>query len=206
MTCSGAPANFFRNSGCCVAMPTGHTFRWHLRIMMQPSATSGAVAKPNSSAPSSAPIITSRPVCSLPSTCTRMRLRRSFITSTCCVSESPSSQGMPECRMAVMRRSARAAVVAADQNHVRVRLRNARRDDPHAHLGHQLHRDLRARIDVLQVVDELRQVLDRIDIVVRRRRDEPHARRWNAGCEPPSRPPCVPEAARPRRAWRPARL
>jgi hypothetical protein len=30
--------------------------------MMQPDATSGAVAKPNSSAPSMAPITTSRPV------------------------------------------------------------------------------------------------------------------------------------------------
>ena len=51
-------------------MPTGHVFRWHLRIMMQPIATSGAVEKPNSSAPSSAAIATSRPVCSLPSVCT----------------------------------------------------------------------------------------------------------------------------------------
>ena len=32
--------------------PTGQVLRWHLRIMMQPSTTSGAVAKPNSSAPS----------------------------------------------------------------------------------------------------------------------------------------------------------
>ena len=35
--------------------------------MMQPMATSGAVAKPNSSAPSSAAITTSRPVFSWPS-------------------------------------------------------------------------------------------------------------------------------------------
>jgi hypothetical protein len=35
-------------------MPTGQVFRWHLRIMMQPLTMSGAVAKPNSSAPSSA--------------------------------------------------------------------------------------------------------------------------------------------------------
>ena len=45
-----------RSTGSCVATPTGQVFRWHLRIMMQPSTTSGAVAKPNSSAPSSAPI------------------------------------------------------------------------------------------------------------------------------------------------------
>ena len=37
-------------------MPTGQVFRWQTRIMMQPDTTSGAVAKPNSSAPSSAAI------------------------------------------------------------------------------------------------------------------------------------------------------
>ena len=31
--------------------PTGHVLRWHFRIITQPLATSGAVAKPNSSAP-----------------------------------------------------------------------------------------------------------------------------------------------------------
>ena len=101
MTCSGCPVNFARSAGSCVAMPTGQVFRWHLRIMMQPIATSGAVEKPNSSAPSSAAIATSRPVCSLPSVCTRMRLRRSFITSTCCVSARPSSHGMPACLIEV---------------------------------------------------------------------------------------------------------
>ena len=33
-------------------MPTGQVLRWHFRIMMQPSTISGAVANPNSSAPS----------------------------------------------------------------------------------------------------------------------------------------------------------
>ena len=37
-------------------MPTGQVLRWQTRIMTQPAATSGAVEKPNSSAPSSAPI------------------------------------------------------------------------------------------------------------------------------------------------------
>jgi hypothetical protein len=35
---------------------------------------------------------------------------------------------------------------------------------------------LGARVGVLQVVDELRQVLDRVDVVVRRRADQAHAR------------------------------
>ena len=67
--------------------------------MMQPSTTSGAVAKPNSSAPSSAPITTSRPVFIWPSTCTAIRPRRRFSTSVCCVSASPSSHGVPACMM-----------------------------------------------------------------------------------------------------------
>ena len=32
-------------------MPTGQVLRWQTRIMTQPETTSGAVAKPNSSAP-----------------------------------------------------------------------------------------------------------------------------------------------------------
>ena len=98
-TCSGWPAKRARSTGSCVAMPTGHVFRWHLRIMMQPIVISGVVANPNSSAPSSAAITTSRPVCSLPSVCTLIRLRRSFSSSTCCVSARPSSHGMPACRI-----------------------------------------------------------------------------------------------------------
>src|SRR5258708_7928879 len=54
-------------------MPTGQVLRWHLRIMMQPAAISGAVAKPNSSAPRMAATATSRPVRSPPSACTAMR-------------------------------------------------------------------------------------------------------------------------------------
>jgi hypothetical protein len=100
-TCSGLPANFLRSSGSCVAMPTGQVFRWQTRIMMQPITTSGAVAKPNSSAPSSAAITTSRPVFSWPSVWTTMRSRRSFSTSTCCVSARPSSHGTPACLIEV---------------------------------------------------------------------------------------------------------
>ncbi len=61
-TCSGWPRNRRRSSGSWVAIPTGHVFRWQARIMMQPIVISGAVEKPNSSAPRRAAIITSRPV------------------------------------------------------------------------------------------------------------------------------------------------
>jgi hypothetical protein len=64
---------------------------------MQPSTTSGAVAKPNSSAPSSAPISTSRPVFIWPSTCTATRPRNWFSTSVCWVSARPISHGLPAC-------------------------------------------------------------------------------------------------------------
>ena len=84
--------------------------------MMQPSTTSGAVAKPNSSAPSSAPITTSRPVFIWPSACTRMRPRRRFSTSVCCVSARPSSHGVPACLIDDQRRRAGAAVVAGDHD------------------------------------------------------------------------------------------
>jgi len=96
-TNSGLPVKRWRSSGSCVATPTGQVLRWQTRIMMQPSTTSGAVEKPNSSAPSRAAMTTSRPVFIWPSTCTTMRSRSLLSTSTCCVSASPSSHGTPPC-------------------------------------------------------------------------------------------------------------
>mmetsp|Transcript_21023 Transcript_21023/g.39972 ORF Transcript_21023/g.39972 Transcript_21023/m.39972 type:complete len:263 (-) Transcript_21023:3559-4347(-) len=95
ITCSGSPANFSRSSGSCVAMPTGQVFLWHLRIMMQPMVMRGAVAKPNSSAPSRAAIATSRPVLSCPSVCTTVRARRLLDMRVWWVSARPSSHGNP---------------------------------------------------------------------------------------------------------------
>ena len=84
-----------RSSGSCVAIPTGQVFRWQTRIITQPVATSGAVEKPTSSAPSSAAITTSRPVRIWPSICTPTRERRSLRTSVCWVSARPISHGTP---------------------------------------------------------------------------------------------------------------
>jgi IS5 family transposase len=78
------------------------------------------------------------------------------------------------------RRGAGAAVVARDQHVVGVRLRHARRDRADADLGHELHADPRARVAAAQVVDQLLEVLDRVDVVVRRRRDQADARRREA--------------------------
>ena len=60
---------------------------------------------------------------------------------------------------------------------VGARLGHARRHRADADLGHELHRYVGARIDVLQIEDQLRQVLDRVDVVMRRRRDEADAGR-----------------------------
>ena len=70
-----------------------------------------------------------------------------------------------------------AAVVAADEDDVRLRLRHTGGDRADADLSDQLHTDAGARVRVLEVMYELRQVLDRVDVVVRRRADQPHVRR-----------------------------
>mmetsp|Transcript_24767 Transcript_24767/g.83234 ORF Transcript_24767/g.83234 Transcript_24767/m.83234 type:complete len:365 (-) Transcript_24767:3195-4289(-) len=101
MTCSGLPSNLRRSSGSCVAMPTGHVFKWHLRIMMQPRAISGPVEKANSSAPRAQAMATSRDVLIWPSVCSLMRSRRPLSTSVCCASATPSSQGRPAALMPV---------------------------------------------------------------------------------------------------------
>ena len=158
-------------------MPTGHVFRWHLRIMTQPLATSGAVAKPNSSAPSSAAIATSRPVFSCPSTCKTTRDAEPVQYEDLLRLGEPDLPRRARVLDRRQRRRARPAVVTGDEDHVGVRLRDARRDGADAALAHELHADARLRVHVLQIEDELREILDRIDVVVRRRRDERHARR-----------------------------
>ena len=65
--------------------------------MMQPDTTSGALAKPNSSAPSSAATTTLRPVLSCPSAWTTIRSRSLLRSSVCWVSARPSSHGVPAC-------------------------------------------------------------------------------------------------------------
>ena len=145
--------------------------------MMQPETTSGAVAKPNSSAPSSAAMTTSRPVLSWPSHCTTIRSRRPLSSSVCWVSARPSSQGPPACLSEVSGE----APVPPSWPEIRTTsacaLETPAATVPTPDLGDQLHVHPRGRVRVLQVVDELGEVLDRVDVVVRRRRDQPHAGR-----------------------------
>ena len=80
-TYSGFPAKRLRSSGFCVAIPAGHVSRLHTRIITHPIVTSGAVAKPNSSAPRHAAIATSRPLISFPSVSILTLFLRPFIRS-----------------------------------------------------------------------------------------------------------------------------
>ena len=73
------------------------------------------------------------------------------------------------------RARAGAAVIAGDRDQVGIGLGDAGRDRADAGLGHQLDRHQRARIDLLQVEDQLREILDRIDVVMRRRRNQADA-------------------------------
>jgi hypothetical protein len=53
--------------------------------------------------------------------------------------------------------------------------RDAGRHRADARLGNQLDVDARSWIRILQVEDQLRQILDRVNVVMRRRRDQAHA-------------------------------
>ena len=66
------------------------------------------------------------------------------------------------------RRRAGATVIARDQDHVGMSLGDTGRNRADADFGDQLDVHARQRIRVLQIVDELREILDRIDVVMRR--------------------------------------
>ena len=202
-TNSGLPLKRWRSSGFWVATPTGQVSRWQTRIITQPDTTSGAVAKPNSSAPSRAAMTTSRPVFSWPSVCTTMRSRRPLSSSVCWVSARPSSHGAAGVLQRRQRAGAGAAVVAGDQHDVGLGLADPGGNRADADLGDELDVDPRRRVGVLQIVDQLLEVLDRVDVVVRWRADQPDARAWSAGSWRSTGTPCGRAAGRPRPAWRP---
>src|SRR5215472_19195726 len=74
------------------------------------------------------------------------------------------------------RARASAALEASNRHVIRARLADARRYSADADLGHELHRNARPRIGVLEIVDQLRQILDRVDVMVRRWRDKTDSR------------------------------
>ena len=77
----------------------------------------------------------------------------------------------------VERGRAGAAVVAGDQHHVGMAFGHTGRDRADAELGDELDVDAGLGVGHLRVVDQLLQVLDRIDVMVRRRGDQLHAGR-----------------------------
>ncbi len=76
----------------------------------------------------------------------------------------------------VERSRAGAAVIAGNQHHVGMALGHTGRDGADAELGDELDVDARLRVGHLRIVDQLLQILDGVDVVVRRRGDELHAR------------------------------
>src|SRR4051812_17670972 len=74
-------------------------------------------------------------------------------------------------------RRAGAAIISTDEDNVSVCLCDTRGDGADANLSDQLDADAGTRVCVLQVVDQLREIFDGIDVVVRRRRDQSDARR-----------------------------
>ncbi len=71
----------------------------------------------------------------------------------------------------------RAAVIAGDQDHLGPRLCHTCSHSSHSRFRHQLYRNPRVFIGVFQIVNQLRQILDGVNIVVGRRRDQPYPRR-----------------------------
>ena len=139
--------------------------------------TSGAVANPNSSAPKSPAITTSRPVFNWPSVCTMIRSRSRLSTSVCCVSASPSSQGMPACLSDVRGLAPVPPSWPLIKTTSLCALATPAATVPTPISATSFTLILRPGIAVLQVVDQLRQIFDRVDIVMRGRADQPHARR-----------------------------
>ena len=140
--------------------------------MMQPSTTSGAVAKPNSSAPEQRAdhhvaaglhLAVDLHRDAAAQAVQHQRLLRFGEP------QFPRRAGVLDRRP---RRSAGAAVVAGDRHVIGLGLGHAGGNRADADLGHQLDADRRPRIGVLQIVDQLRQVFDRINVVMRRRRNQ----------------------------------
>ena len=59
--------------------------------------------------------------------------------------------------------------MTGDHHVIRLGFRNTRSDRANAYFGHQLDRDRSGRIDVLEIVNQLREIFDGINVVMRRR-------------------------------------
>ena len=89
---------------------------------------------------------------------------------------------------------------AGDQHHIGMRLADSGRDGADADLRHELHVHSGPRVGVLEVVDELCEVLDRVMSWCSAARSARH-RAWRSACGRSAGGPCCREADRPPRAW-----
>ena len=80
-------------------------------------------------------------------------------------SQLPGQAGMFD---AGLWRSSGAAVMAANQNHISMALGHARRNGSDADFRNELHANARVMIGVLEIVNQLRQIFDGVDVMVRR--------------------------------------
>ena len=71
----------------------------------------------------------------------------------------------------VERSRARTAVAAGDEHHICMALGHTSGDGADTEFGDELDMDTRLRIRHLRIVDQLLEILDGIDVVVRRRGD-----------------------------------
>src|SRR5579884_3393099 len=142
--------------------------------MSQPSETSAAVPKANCSAPSSAATTTSRPVQAAidahanaaAQSIAHQRLLRFG------KAQLPRSSGMLD---AAQGRGSSAARVSGDNHVIGIGLRNAGSYCADSRFGNQFHADARGWIDLLQVMNKLRQVLNAVNVVMWGRADQRHS-------------------------------
>ena len=76
-----------------------------------------------------------------------------------------------------LRRGSRAPVVPTDEHDVGMPFRHPSRNRAHTNFRHQFDADTRMVVGIFQVVDQLRQVLNRVNVMMGRRRDQTHPRR-----------------------------
>jgi len=169
MTCSGVSAELGAEVGALRRDPGRAGIQVTLRAIAQPSATTVAVPNPNDSAteqrgdhdvPAGAQPAVGAHFDAVPQPVAhenRLRLGEA------------QSHGEPACLIDESGDAPVPAVVSRDQDVIGVRLRDAGRDSPDAGFRNELHADTRGGIHLLEIVDQLREILDRIDVVMRRR-------------------------------------
>jgi len=182
-----------RSTGSWVATPTGQVFRWHLRIMMQPAAISGARWRSRTHR---------RPAARRQPRPRAVRARRHpparrcasgrpLSSRVCWVSARPISQGEPawvsEVRgLAPVRRPSKPLMVEVVR---RGTWRHRRPRCPRRPRRPASPRLRAAGLTFFRSWMSCFEILDRIDVVVRRRRDQADAR---GGSGAPRRWPCRP--------------